>query len=134
MYSVLRLCKVLKVSPSGYYKWRQRQAHPEKSKRQMANRALLREIRLIHQEYRQTYGSPRMHAELVSRGYFCSVNRVARLMQANGIRAKSKRRWRVQTTDSRHGLPVAPNLLRQDFTATSTNTKVGGGYHLRADP
>ncbi len=89
----------------------------------MANQALMREIRRIHQEYRQTYGSPRMHAELVARGYACSVNRVARVMQDNGITAKHKRRWRVKTTDSRHGLPVAPNLLKQDFTATETDTK-----------
>lgn len=122
-YSVRRLCRVLDVSSSGYYKWRQRRAHPERSQREMANRALLQEMRLIHQEVRQTYGSPRMHAELVSRGYSCSLNRVARLMRVDGIRAKSKRRWRAQTTDSRHGLPVAPNVLRQDFTATATNTK-----------
>lgn len=89
----------------------------------MANQAMLREMRLIHGEVRQTYGSPRMHAELVARGYICSVNRVARVMQAGGIHAKSKRRWHVQTTDSRHSLPVAPNLLRQNFTATKTDTK-----------
>jgi putative transposase len=89
----------------------------------MANQALLREIRLIHREVRQTYGSPRMHAELVSRGYSCSLNRVARLMRSGGIRAKTKRRWWVQTTDSRHELPVAPNVLGQDFTTTEANKK-----------
>jgi len=111
------------VSTSGYYKWRQRSAHPEKLKRKTENQAMLREMRLIHPEVRQTYGSPRMHAELVARGYICSVNRVARVMKAGGIRAKSRRRWQVQTTDSRHRLPVAPNLLRQNFTATKTDTK-----------
>ncbi len=122
-YSVRRLCRVLDVSPSGYYRWIQRRVHREQSKREMANQALLREIRLIHREVRQTYGSPRMHAELVSRGYSCSLNRVARLMRSGGIRAKTKRRWRVQTTDSRHELPVAPNVLGQDFTTTEANKK-----------
>jgi putative transposase len=114
---------VLEATPSGYYKWQRRQAHPEQSMREMANQALLREMRLIHREVHQTYGSPRMHVELVSRGYSCGVNRVARLMRRDDIRAKSKRRWRMQTTDSRHALPVAANLLSQDFTATAANKK-----------
>jgi putative transposase len=120
---VRRLCSVLEVSPSGYYKWRQRRDHREQSKREMANQTLLKEMRLIHREVRQTYGSPRMHAELLARGYACSLNRVARVMQVGGIRAKSKRRWRMQTTDSRHGLPVAPNVLGQEFTTTAANKK-----------
>jgi len=111
------------VSPSGYYRWRQRRVQCKQSQREMANQALLREMRLIHQEVRQTYGSPRMHAELVARGYSCSLNRVVRLMQEEGIHARSRRRWQVQTTDSRHPLPVAPNWLRQDFTATEANKK-----------
>jgi len=81
---------------------------------------LLKEIRDIHQDSRQTYGSPRVTRELHHRGYSCSRARVARLMAKNNIYAKTKRKFKV-TTDSDHNYPVAPDLLNQDFNSDAPN-------------
>jgi transposase InsO family protein len=78
------------------------------------------EIRAIHEQSRKTYGSPRVWAELRSRGLRCSRNRVARLMQQAGIAAVMRRRYR-HTVDSKHDYPVAPNVLAQDFRVTAMN-------------
>lgn len=110
------MCEVLRVSRSGYYLWLDR---PE-SERSKLNRALLSEIRMVYQRSRQTYGSPRVTAELQARGIGCGENRVARLMAENGIRVKTKRKYRA-TTDSKHNLPVAPNLLAREFTVDRPN-------------
>lgn len=75
-------------------------------------------IRSVHVEYRQAYGSPRLPEELKSRGIPVSRDRVKRLMKANGIRAKHKRRYQA-TTDSKHALPVAPNLLERQFVTNA---------------
>lgn len=112
------MCRVLGVSRSGYYAWRQR---PE-SQRQKENRKLLTMIKAIHRESRQTYGSPRIHAELRERGVHCGENRVARLMRLGGIQAKQKRTFK-RTTDSNHSLPVAPNRLGRQFEAEKPNRK-----------
>jgi transposase InsO family protein len=74
----------------------------------------------IHAELDRTYGSPRMHPELVARGFRCGRHRVARLMRAHGIRAKQARRFRA-TTDSAHGHRVTPNLLERQFAAPAPN-------------
>src|SRR5947207_15371277 len=68
------------------------------------------------------YGSPRVHAELKAQGVHCGRKRVARLMRERGINAKPRRR-KIKTTDSNHHNPVAPNLLKRDFTADAPNTK-----------
>jgi len=109
-------CKALGVSRSGYYAWRCR---PE-SDRARENRCLEVEIRAIHERSRRTYGSPRVWAELRSRGLRCSRNRVARLMQHAGIAAVMRRRYR-HTLDTRHDYPVAPNVLGQDFRVSGVN-------------
>ena len=101
------MCKLLEVSRSGFYAWLDR----EESDRAQENRLLLKEIRQIHKESRGTYGSPRVHAELVRRKRDVGINRVARLMAKNRIRSKVRRRYRVKTTDSGHDMPVAENLL-----------------------
>jgi len=110
------MCEVLKVSRSGYYLWLNR----SESERSKANRRLLSEIRMAHDRSRRTYGSPRVTVELNESGVSCSVNRVARLMRENGIRAKQRRKYRV-TTDSKHNLSVAPNLLAREFTVDRPN-------------
>ena len=107
------MCKVLKVSRSGYYAWRRR----EKSGREKSDEKLAEAITEIHVASRRTYGSPRIHAELGRRGHRCGRKRVARLMREGGIRAKGKRRFRVSTTDSNHDLPIAPNLVERRFSA-----------------
>jgi transposase InsO family protein len=77
-------------------------------------------IRAIHAELKGAYGSPRMVRELRARGFSASKERVERLMRDNGIHARHKRRYKV-TTDSKHGLPVAENLLARNFTPTAPN-------------
>ena len=104
------------MSRSGYYSWL---SHGE-SDRSNANRRLLFDIRMVHDRSRRTYGSPRVTAELHAQGVGCGENRVARLMRENGIRAKRRRKYRV-TTNSKHNLPVAPNLLARQFTVDHTN-------------
>jgi putative transposase len=104
------------VSESGYYAWAART--PPAGYRRRAE--LVAAIELIHAEVKGRYGSPRMTAELNARGHDCSENTVAALMREHGIRAKAPRR-KVRTTDSRHGLPVADNVLGRDFDPTGPN-------------
>jgi transposase InsO family protein len=101
-----RMCKVLKVSRSGYYAWKRRRP----SKRQRENMELLTNIQEIYKQRRSVYGSPRITNELNEQGIRCGKNRVARIMKANGIRAYVRKRFR-RTTESRHSYPASPNLL-----------------------
>jgi transposase InsO family protein len=118
-FPVARMCSALEVSTSGYYAWRtQPQSHRERE-----NQELVAQIREIHAESRETYGSPRIHAELVDQGVKCNKKRVERLMRIHGVRAKQHKRRRVQTTDSAHELPVAPNVLNRAFEADAPNQK-----------
>ncbi len=118
-YSILALCANLEVSPSSYYGWRKRQSSP--SPRAEQNRALGQEIKEIHARSRETYGSPRIQVELHKRGHRHGRNRVARLMREEGICGRQKARYRVQTTDSNHDNPIAPNLLAQVPKPTAPN-------------
>jgi transposase InsO family protein len=117
-FSVRRMCSLLEVSASGYYAWRERAP----SERARANEGLVKEIKAIHAESHEAYGSPRVHAELLSRGFRIGKNRVARLMQVKNIQSRRKRK-RQSTTDSRHNYPIAPNLLQQNFQAAIPNEK-----------
>jgi len=101
------MCRVLKVSRSGYYAWCKRPV----SGRELANQKLIEQIEEIHQHSRQTYGSPRIHAELTNQGVQCGHNRVARLMRAAELRAKQNRKFKVRTTDSAHHYPVGNIIL-----------------------
>jgi transposase InsO family protein len=116
-YPVRVLCDALDVSPSGYYAWRRRPECPRKA----ANHGLLADIRRLHAQHRGRYGVLRIHAALRAEGHWVSRGRVARLMRRHGIRAMTLRRFRVVTTDSNHGLPIASNLLDQTFLATRPN-------------
>jgi putative transposase len=116
-YPVRALCRVLGVSPAGYYAWRGRPESP----RTKANRALLTEIRRVHIAHRRRYGAPRIHATLRAEGYRAGRGRIERLMRRHGIRALTPRRFRVCTTDSQHDLPIAPNRLDQKFVASRPN-------------
>lgn len=111
------MCRALEVSRSGFYAWRGRPA----SKRSTQNRLLLERIKAVHRKSRKTYGSPRVHVQLVAEGERCGRGRVERLMRANGIRAKQKRKF-VATTDSKHDLPVAENILDREFRVEEPNT------------
>jgi transposase InsO family protein len=115
-YPVRLLCRVLDVSAAGFYAWLGR---PE-SERACENRKLVTEIRAIHSESGKRYGSPRVHAELKARGLDVGKNRVARLMNENGVEARPKRKFR-RTTDSRHDHPLAENILARNFDTGAPN-------------
>jgi len=106
------MCEVLEVSRSGFYAWRRR----KESQRAQRQRELVAEMKTIHEDRdMRNYGSPRMHDELVSRGHSVSENTVASLMRQHGLRASCAKKFRV-TTDSRHSLPVAENVLNRAFS------------------
>jgi len=111
------MCRMLGASRSGYYDWRDRPP----SARVTANVALLHDVRRLQTRHQARYGSPRMHAALRAEGHRCSRGRVERLMRRHGIRALAGHRFRPCTTDSRHYLPIAPNLLAQRFAAPAPN-------------
>jgi putative transposase len=118
-YSVLALCANLDVSPSGYYDWQKRSSSP--GTRACENQELAQEIQKIHAQSRQTYGSPRIQQELLKDGRHHGRNRIARLMQEDGLCGRQKGRHRVQTTDSHHDEPIAPNRLAQAPRPTAPN-------------
>ena len=116
-YPVTVMCGVLGVSPAGYYAWRSR---PE-SRRAVANRHLIDDIKRVHRDTHGRYGSPRIHVELKAQGRGTSRGRIERLMRRHGIRAIMARPRRARTTDSRHDFPIAPNLLDRNFIAPAPN-------------
>ena len=115
-FPVRVMCRALAVSPAGYYAWA---ARPE-SRRTAAIRRLVTLIRVIHAESRSTYGSPWVHATLQAQGQRIGEHRVARLMRASAIRAKTVKKWRA-TTDSAHQYPVVPNTLNRQFAVAHPN-------------
>ena len=119
-FPVARLCKVLDVSPSGYFAWKNRPA----STRQREDLVLLAHVRSAFTLSHETYGSPRMTHELREQGLAAGRRRVARLMRENGLKARQPRRFR-RTTDSGHAFPIAPNHLDQDFMAAGPDRKWG---------
>ena len=112
------MCRVLGVSRSGWYA-SCRRARP--TVREVRDAELLEGIREIHAASRGTYGSPRVHAQLLRDGVDVGVDRVARLMKADGLRGRVRRRFRT-TTDSRHQRPVAANTLNREFAAESSDS------------
>jgi transposase InsO family protein len=116
-YGVRRLCRLLNISPSGYYAWRDRPA----SRRARQDAVLSAQIRAVFAASRQTYGYRRVHAQLVTTQP-CGRDRVARLMRASGLQPQHKRRFKG-TTQPQPQRPIAPNRLAQDFIATEVNQK-----------
>jgi putative transposase len=115
-FPVAVLCDVLDVSRSGFYAWMRR----PRSERAKQDALLAAEITAVHGASRKTYGSPRIHTQLRRQGRGVSRKRVARLMREHGMAGRRRRRFR-KTTDSRHDLPVAPNVLQRDFTSPAAN-------------
>lgn len=109
------MCKVLQVSRSGYYQWLK--AKP--SKRKLENEEGIKQISIIHQESKQTYGSPRITKELKNRNICMSRPRVARLMKKARIQSKVKKKF-VTTTDSNHKYPIVSNRLNRNFKTDRT--------------
>jgi len=118
-HPILRLCQELEVSASGYYDWQTRRVCP--GLRAVQDEALVRQIQQIHAHSRQTYGAPRIEKELRKKGRCHGRNRVARLMKYQGLCGRQKRRYRVQTTDSNHQEPIAPNRLAEAPKASAPN-------------
>jgi len=116
-HGVQKMCLVIGASRSGYYGWKRQ----PQSRRQKDNEKILMEIRESHKNSNRAYGSPRITEDLQAKGTKCSKNRVARLMKSNGIVGKAKKKFKA-TTNSKHNLPVAENLLKQNFAAQKPNT------------
>jgi putative transposase len=127
-HAVRLLCRVLEVSRSAYYAWRAGETHTQKR----SDRQLLVHIRAIHRRHKGRYGAPRITAELREQGFMVNRKRVARIMRDHDIQGRVKRRFCPTTTDSKHRMPVAPNLLKRDFSTNAPNQAfVGDITYLR---
>jgi putative transposase len=126
-FAVEKMCKVLKVSVSGYYYWLK---HPVGS-RVIKEEALLVDIDRIYNESKKRYGSPRIASELRELGIQVSRPRVARLMKKANIKSIIRKKYRVQTTDSDHEYAIAENHLNRDFSASDTGQKWVSDLDLR---
>ena len=113
-------CRVLRISLAGYHEHFARKASGTQ-RRHLSDDALLVHIKAIHAQTRGSYGWPRIWKELLARGIRVGKDRVQKLMQRHGIRARGKRRFKV-TTDSRHDLPVSPNVLGREFAVSAPDT------------
>lgn len=111
-------CEVLGVSASGFYEHERRAGEPPAGR--VSDDTLLVHIKALHAEVRGEYGWPRMWKELLARGIRVGKERVQKLMQRHGIKARGKRKF-IATTDSNHGLPVAENLLDRQFQPSAPN-------------
>lgn len=117
-FSIERMSKLLQVSRSGYYQ----SLTAKPSQRTIEDERLLLKVQATHQASRQTYGSPRICAELREEGEICSRKRISKIMKKAGITAKMKKRFKV-TTRANPKASVAPNLLKQDFSAQRPNQR-----------
>jgi putative transposase len=115
-YSVSRLCRLLSVSRSGYCQWRVRPP----SRRALVRIALDEQVAQIHADSRGTYGRPRIHRKLEQQGFCVGAERVRRSLLRQGLKPVYRRPYRI-TTDSGHGLPVAPNILDRRFDGWQPN-------------
>jgi putative transposase len=120
-HPIRSLCAALEVSASGYYGWSHRQSRP--SPRARENQRLAQQIVQVHQDSRQTYGSPRIQKALGQAGHAYGRHRIARLMRLQGLCGRARGRFRVCTTDSHHDQPIAPNRL-PDLSAPSAANQV----------
>ena len=120
-FPVSFMCGMFGVSRGGYYSWR----HRDHSRQDALELKLLRAIEDVHRSSRKNYGSPRIYRQLKGMGHAVGKTKVERVMKKHGIRAKTKRKFRV-TTDSKHKLPVAPNLLARNFSPAKPNQTWAG--------
>jgi len=120
-------CRVLLVSVSGYHQHLARRADIT-HRRHLSDEALVVHIGAVYAENRGAYGWPRIWRELVKRGIRVGKQRVQQLMQKHGIHARGKRKFRVITTDSKHNLPIAPNVLDRNFTPAAPNQAWVGDF------
>lgn len=112
-FTVRDCCRVLRVSTSGYYRWLKQPV----GRRQVRREELAAKIRVVHEASRRVYGAPKVRHELLRQGVRLNRKTVARIMRDSSIRSKVARKFKVRTTDSRHGHPAAPNVLDRKFSA-----------------
>jgi len=112
VFRICAMCRVLRVSKAGFYEWQSRAP----SSRAQRDAEIAVEIKAFYRESGKRYGSPRIHADLQDAGTGCGRKRVARIMREHGVVGKSRKRRRPRTTDSKHKLPIAPNLLNRQFS------------------
>lgn len=115
-FPVETMCRVLGVARSGFYAWKKR----PKPARAKSDAQLAAKVAAAHQRSRRTYGSPRVHRELRAQGVRVGKKRIERIMRENGIQGRAKRRFK-RTTDSKHGGPIAPNILARQFIVAEPN-------------
>ena len=130
-YNIKLMVKVLDVSRSGYYDWRENRnkLNPVRRLRAWLDQQVLR----IFEQHLGRYGAPRITAQLNHEGHVVNRKTVAKSLKKQNLRARAAKKFKA-TTNSNHNLPVAPNLLKQDFTATAPNQKwVGDITYLRTD-
>ena len=120
-YPVEACCEVLQVGRSGYYAWQARRRQPGAG--EVRRRELTAQIRVVHEQSRGVYGSPRIHQALIHSGRKVCRNTVAKLMKQQEIRAKTKKKFVPRTTDSDHDRPVAANRLQRQFKAELPDQK-----------
>jgi putative transposase len=119
-WPVRLMCSVLEVSASGYFEHHRPKPTTAQASGRLCEAALLAHIRIIHAQVKAEYGWPKVYKELLARGFKVGKERVRKLMQSHGIRARCKRKY-VVTTDSKHKLPIADNLLARNFSAEQPN-------------
>jgi putative transposase len=119
-HPVAKLCDLLNVAKSGYQGWGAGKVVPP---RKLEDMHLLLAIKAAHQRGRGTYGPEKIRDELAAQGIFAGLNRIKRLRKLHGIRCMHKKKFKV-TTDSKHNLPVAPNLLDRQFSQTTAPNQV----------
>ena len=116
-FPIQLMCRVLHVSSSGYYAWRKRPLQVNEM-----DSVLIEKIKTIYTKSKRRYGSPRVYRKLRQQGIHCSQKRVARLMREHNLRARRRRRFKV-TTNSKHALPVARNVLDRRFEVKMPNAR-----------
>ncbi|NHN35616.1 IS3 family transposase [Paenibacillus agricola] len=117
-YRLEKMCRIMNVSRSGYYKWLGR---PE-SNRERQHKEWTGQVKEVYERSRQIYGSPKVTQQLKKNGISISERTVTRIMKANGIRSKTVKKYKA-TTNSKHSLPVQENVLNREFTASKPNEK-----------
>ena len=122
-FAVRRMCLCLHASPSGYYAWRGRHGKP--GPRALKRQALDARVATLFKAFKGRYGAPRLTRELKQAGFPCNLKTVADSLRRQGLRAKAARKFKA-TTNSRHNLPVSPNLLQQNFRMSAPNQAWAG--------
>jgi len=116
VFPVVKMCRTLKVYKSGYYYWLE-----NREKKEDKEKKIVCKIKSIFEGSKRTYGRPRLTRTLNMGGFEANEKRVHRLMKKHHIFAKTKKKFRVCTTDSKHRFPISPNLVEQDFRASKPN-------------